>query len=156
MDFLVCRLSLSLVFVFLQFVLSQTLPSRLETFSSERDWQRCWSGRIVAVTAFYLFYSNLFSHSPLQKILRPFLIFLWWLAVETFPRGRRFNKTPCSESRLLLCPQWPDYKSSAWLYEDGGCPDLTSLWLYAFKTSLSWDLCFHRDLYSTRDPAGVW
>ena len=41
------------------------------------------------------------------------------------------------------------------LSEDGDCPDLCSLWLSAFKTSLSLDLRFDRDRSSTSDPADV-
>ena len=85
------------VFVFSLFALSQTVLLSLVTFSSQCDWQRVGMGWIVAVTGFYIFYniSDLFSCSPLQKILHPFLIirgFLWWLAAGISLRDRRLVK----------------------------------------------------------------
>ena len=52
---------------------------------------------MVAVTGFYIFYniSDLFSRSPFQKVLHPFLIiqgFLRWLAGGISPRDRRLVK----------------------------------------------------------------
>ena len=85
------------VFVFPLLALSQTVLLSLVPFSSQRDWQRVGMGWMVAVTGFYIFYniSALFSRSPLQKVLHPFLIiqgFLRWLAGGISPRDRRLVK----------------------------------------------------------------
>lgn len=134
-------------------------PSTPATSSDGQDKCRCWNGWTVAGPAFYyhLFWSLfIVSTGESTPTFPDDLGFSLMADHRRVSKREKINKTSHAKSRLVPCSQWLDCKSSASLYGDGDCPARASLLrFYAFKISLSWDLSFHRDCYSTRDPAVV-